>query len=39
VNIKELKKLGLGNNNFITTSAATSDEFLKVCKLGGIYGE
>lgn len=39
VYLKELKKIGLGKNNFITTSAATSEEFLKVCILGEIYAE
>lgn len=39
VSLVELRKLGLGTSNFQNTTETTSDMFLKVCALGGIYGE
>jgi predicted transcriptional regulator len=39
VPLGELRKLGLGKNNFQNTTETTSEMFLKVCALGGVYGE
>ncbi len=39
VKLNELKKLGLGKANFVTTEETSDNTFLQVCKLGGVYEE
>lgn len=39
VKLNELKKLGLGKANFVTTEETSDNTFLQVCKLGEVYEE
>lgn len=37
VRLKELKKKGLGKNGFISVNKTTSQMFIDLCRLGGVY--
>lgn len=37
ISLKELKKKGLGKNGFISVNKTTSQVFIDLCRLGGIY--